>query len=148
MGSYGFPNVGTWTRLLQRSISLSGQKLWIKLELKDQLAAKEGLALINGTTVLTGIGALATYDGIQLLKLSDIRWCSSMEVHNGITSPFEEDLHTIRPQSGQLATARNIRNLLRRKQNTTVATQQRVKILIHSLYSSNPWSQQRTLLLM
>ena len=27
---------------------------------KIQLAAKEGLALINGTTVLTGIGALAT----------------------------------------------------------------------------------------
>ena len=79
---------------------------------KIQLAAKEGLALINGTTVLTGIGALATYDGIQLLKLSDIAGALSMEVHNGITSPFEEDLHSIRPQSGQLATARNIRNLL------------------------------------
>ncbi|MFR9120145.1 MAG: aromatic amino acid lyase [Streptococcus parasanguinis] len=84
------------------------------------MAAKEGLALINGTTVLTGIGALATYDGIQLLKLSDIAGALSMEVHNGITSPFEEDLHTIRPQSGQLATARNIRNLLEGSKNTTV----------------------------
>ena len=83
--------------------------------------------MINGTTVLTGIGALATYDGIQLLKLSDIAGALSMEVHNGITSPFEEDLHTIRPQSGQLATARNIRNLLEGSKNTTVATQQRVQ---------------------
>ncbi len=57
-------------------------------------------------------------------KLSDIAGALSMEVHNGITSPFEEDLHTIRPQSGQLATARNIRNLLEGSKNTTVATQQ------------------------
>ena len=107
---------------------LSGQEALDRAGIeKIQLAAKEGLALINGTTVLTGIGALATYDGIQLLKLSDIAGALSMEVHNGITSPFEEDLHTIRPQSGQLATARNIRNLLEGSKNTTVATQQRVQ---------------------
>ena len=91
------------------------------------LAAKEGLALINGTTVLTAIGALVTYDAIQLLKLSDIAGALSLEVHNGITSPFDEDLHTIRPQSGQLATARNIRNLLENSGNTTEATQDRVQ---------------------
>ena len=107
---------------------LSGQEALDRAGIeKIQLAAKEGLALINGTTVLTGIGALATYDGIQLLKLSDIAGALSMEVHNGITSPFEEDLHTIRPQSGQLATAHNIRNLLEGSKNTTVATQQRVQ---------------------
>ena len=78
---------------------LSGQEALDRAGIeKIQLAAKEGLALINGTTVLTGIGALATYDGIQLLKLS-----------------------------GQLATARNIRNLLEGSKNTTVATQQRVQ---------------------
>ena len=107
---------------------LSGQEALEKAGIeKIALAAKEGLALINGTTVLTGIGALATYDAIQLLKLSDVAGALSMEVHNGITSPFEEDLHTIRPQSGQLATARNIRNLLEGSGNTTVATQQRVQ---------------------
>ena len=77
-----------------------------------RLSAKEGLAFINGTTVLTAIGALATYDSIQLLKLSDIAGALSLEVHQGISSPFEENLHTIRPQSGQLATARNIRRLI------------------------------------
>ena len=65
---------------------LSGQEALDRAGIeKIQLAAKEGLALINGTTVLTGIGALATYDGIQLLKLSDIAGALSMEVHNGIT---------------------------------------------------------------
>ncbi len=92
-----------------------------------QLAAKEGLALINGTTVLTAIGALATYDAIQLLKLSDIAGALSLEVHNGINSPFEERLHTIRPQSGQLATARNIRNLIEGSKNISEATQNHVQ---------------------
>lgn len=107
---------------------LSGQEALDKAGIdKISLAAKEGLALINGTTVLTAIGALATYDAIQLLKLSDLAGALSLEVHNGITSPFEENLHTIRPQSGQLATARNIRNLIEGSQNTTVATQSRVQ---------------------
>lgn len=92
-----------------------------------KLDAKEGLALINGTTVLTGIGALATYDAIELLKLSDIAGALSLEVHRGISSPFEEELHTIRPQSGQLATARNIRRLIEGSELTTVATPQRVQ---------------------
>ena len=34
-----------------------------------QLDAKEGLALINGTQVLTSTGALAVYDAIELLKV-------------------------------------------------------------------------------
>lgn len=91
------------------------------------LAAKEGLALINGTTVLTAIGALTTYDAINLLKVSDIAGALSLEVHNGLTSPFEEELHLIRPQSGQLATAKNIRNLVEGSKNTGVATQKHVQ---------------------
>ncbi len=75
------------------------------------LDAKEGLALNNGTTVLTGIGALATYDAINLLKLADIAGALSMEAHRGIIDAFYEDLHQIRPHLGNLATAKNIRNL-------------------------------------
>lgn len=92
-----------------------------------QLSAKEGLAFINGTTVLTAVGALATYDSIELLKLSDIAGALSLEVHGGISSPFEEDLHTIRPQSGQLATARNIRRLIEGSGYITEATPDHVQ---------------------
>lgn len=91
------------------------------------LEAKEGLALINGTTVLTGIGALATYDAIELLKLSDIAGALSLEVHNGIITAFDEELHIIRPQSGQLATAKNIRQMLEGSTLTTPATADRVQ---------------------
>ena len=127
---------------------LSGQEALDRAGIeKIQLAAKEGLALINGTTVLTGIGALATYDGIQLLKLSDIAGALSMEVHNGITSPFEEDLHIIRPQSGQLATARNIRNLLEGSKNTLLRLNNGYKILIHFAVSLKYMEPARILLL-
>ncbi len=91
------------------------------------LEAKEGLALINGTTVLTGIGALATYDAIELLKISDIAAALSLEVHNGIINAFDEEIHIIRPHSGQLATARNIRRLLTGSTLTTPATADRVQ---------------------
>lgn len=77
-----------------------------------KLAAKEGLALINGTTILTAIGALATYDAVELLKLSDIAGALSMEAHRGIIDAFYEKLHLIRPHKGCLATAKNIRELL------------------------------------
>lgn len=75
------------------------------------LDAKEGLALNNGTSVLTAIGALATYDALQLLKLSDIAGALSLEAHRGIIDAFYEKLHTIRPHVGALATAANIRAL-------------------------------------
>lgn len=75
------------------------------------LAAKEGLALINGTTVLTAIGGLATYDAIQLLKISDIAGALSLEAHRGIIDAFYEKLHTIRPHDGNLKTAKNFREL-------------------------------------
>lgn len=77
-----------------------------------KLAAKEGLALINGTTVLTAIGALATYDAVELLKLSDIAGALSMEANRGIIDAFYEKLHLIRPHTGCLATAKNLRELL------------------------------------
>ncbi|MDO4680980.1 MAG: histidine ammonia-lyase [Aerococcus sp.] len=83
------------------------------------LESKEGLALINGTTVLTAVGALATYDAIQLAKLSDVAGALSVEAHNGLHAVFNEQLHTIRPHIGQLATAQNMRHLIAGSHYTT-----------------------------
>lgn len=91
------------------------------------LEAKEGLALINGTTVLTAVGALATYDAIGLLKLADVAGALSLEVHKGIENAFDEDLHVIRPQAGQLATARNLRSLIEGSGQTIQMNRDRVQ---------------------
>ncbi|NVP24795.1 histidine ammonia-lyase [Treponema phagedenis] len=77
-----------------------------------KLAAKEGLALINGTTVLTAIGALALYDAINLAKIADIAGAMSLESARGIIDAFYEELHVIRPHKGSLTTAKNLRELL------------------------------------
>ncbi|MDO5715603.1 MAG: histidine ammonia-lyase [Tissierellia bacterium] len=92
-----------------------------------ELEAKEGLALINGTSVLTAIGALATYDAIALAKIADIVGAMSIESHRGIIDAFYEELHVIRPHQGSLATAKNLRNLLKDSTYITHTAQLRVQ---------------------
>ena len=77
------------------------------------LQAKEGLALINGTPVLTAVGALALWEGMCLLKLSDVAAALSAEAMSGIINAYDERIHTIRPHKGQLDTAHNMRELLK-----------------------------------
>ena len=86
-----------------------------------RLVAKEGLALINGTPILTAMGTFALWDGMLLLKQSDIAAALTMEANRGIIDAFDERLHTIRPHRGQLDTAYNIRSLLK---NSTYVTHQ------------------------
>lgn len=92
-----------------------------------RLEAKEGLALINGTQVLTSIGALATYDCLNLIKLSDITASLTIEALRGITDAFDERIHVIRNHQGQITSARNLRNLLEGSTYTTKQGQLRVQ---------------------
>jgi len=75
------------------------------------LTAKEGLALINGTQVMTAVGALTVYDAINLIKTSDIAAALTMEALRGIKDAFDLRIHTIRPHKGQTVTAENILKL-------------------------------------
>jgi histidine ammonia-lyase len=77
-----------------------------------QLISKEGLALINGTQAMTGVGALAVYDSIELLKASDIVSALTLEALRGITDAYDPRIHEIRPHKGQMATAKNLLNLV------------------------------------
>ena len=84
-----------------------------------ELSAKEGLALINGTQVMTAVGALTVYDALQLIKVSDIAAALSFEAHNGVTDALDSRIHTIRPHQGQMDTARILKQLLEGSKNTT-----------------------------
>jgi histidine ammonia-lyase len=86
-----------------------------------KLVAKEGLGLINGTPILTAMGTFALWDGMLLLKQSDIAGALTIEANRGIIDAFDERLHTIRPHRGQLDTAYNMRSLLK---NSTYVTHQ------------------------
>ncbi len=76
-----------------------------------QLTSKEGLALINGTQVMTAIGALTVYDAEMAVKFSDIVSAMTLEALNGITDAFDSRVHQVRPHKGQLSSAENIRTL-------------------------------------
>ncbi len=76
------------------------------------LQAKEGLALINGTHVMAGIGALLVHDAENLLKAAQIAGAMSLEALKGTDKPFREKIHLLRPHRGQVQVARNMRLLI------------------------------------
>lgn len=91
------------------------------------LSSKEGLALINGTQVMTAIGALTVYDALNLLKLCDISAALTMEALNGVTDAFMPEIHAIRPHKGQTDTAENIRQITAGSQRVTRGGEVRVQ---------------------
>jgi len=82
-----------------------------------ELAAKEGLALINGTQVMTAIGLIALWDAMNLAKLADIASALTTEALFGITRAFDAKVHSLRNQKGQQDAADNMRKLLAGSQN-------------------------------
>jgi histidine ammonia-lyase len=77
-----------------------------------RLKSKEGLALINGTQVMTAIGALAVYDALQLAATADITASMTCEALEGIPAAFDKKIQEVRPHQGQKIVAKNLRNLL------------------------------------
>ena len=73
-----------------------------------ELMEKEGLALINGTPVMTAIAALALYDAQILIKTADIAAAMTLEAMNGIGSAFDLRVSHTRPHLGQAVVAENI----------------------------------------
>lgn len=77
-----------------------------------ELAAKEGLALINGTQIMTAIGLLAMARARNLNKVADIACATTIEALRGSERPFAAGVHELRPHTGQIRTAANLRSLL------------------------------------
>lgn len=76
------------------------------------LAEKEGLALINGTQIMTAIGALALHQACLASKAADICCATTIEALRASAKPFDVRVHELRGQRGQGITAANVRALL------------------------------------
>jgi histidine ammonia-lyase len=84
-----------------------------KLSLKPiTLKAKEGLALINGTQMMTAFAVEIIERAKRLSKLADISGAMSIEALRGSYNAFKPELHKIRPHKGQINTANNMMRLL------------------------------------
>jgi histidine ammonia-lyase len=77
-----------------------------------ELGAKEGLALLNGTQLMAGIGALAHHDALRLALTADVVGAMSLEAMLGTGAAFAEALVAARPHPGQVASAAHLRALL------------------------------------
>jgi len=73
------------------------------------LAAKEGLALNNGTQVSTAIGMLTVFDAQVLLESAELVSGLSLEANKAVRDAFDPRLHDARPLVGQCRTAARLR---------------------------------------
>jgi histidine ammonia-lyase len=75
------------------------------------LKAKEGLALINGTQVMTAVGLLAVLRAERLYKVADIIGACTLDALKGSLRAFDPDIQKVRPFPGQLAVSKNFQKL-------------------------------------
>jgi histidine ammonia-lyase len=76
------------------------------------LAAKEGLALTNGTAVMCGLGALESYRARMLSRVADLAGCLSLEALHGTAVAFDNRIQQLRPFPRQLNCAAYLRAVL------------------------------------
>jgi histidine ammonia-lyase len=77
------------------------------------LEMKEGLALLNGTHFMAGLGVLLVDEAERLARLADIAGAMSLEALMGSHAAFDWRIHALRPHPGQTAVAANLRALTR-----------------------------------
>ncbi|NHX37762.1 MULTISPECIES: histidine ammonia-lyase [Halolamina] len=76
-----------------------------------ELEPKEGLALINGTQLTTGLAALFVVDAERVLEAADVAGALTTEVTMGTTASCDAAIQEVRPHDGQCETARRIKRL-------------------------------------
>src|SRR2546430_5194393 len=110
----GLVLIGEGEAEVERQV-LPGAKALAKAKLYPlTLQSKEGLAIINGTSVMAAVGALVVNDGLRLLKDAQVAASMSSEALRGSPKPFDDRLVGLKPQPGAREVAANLRRLLRR----------------------------------
>jgi histidine ammonia-lyase len=77
-----------------------------------KLRAKEGLALINGTQVSTALGLAGLFGAEDVFAAAVVAGAMSVDALKGSDSPFDERIQQVRGQPGQIAVAREYRELI------------------------------------
>ena len=83
------------------------------------LQARDGLATINGSNVLTAMSALHIYDMERFLKQAEIAAAMSIEALLGNMKPYTSKLHELRGFKGAITSAKNIMKVIEGSDLTT-----------------------------
>ncbi|MFY9551061.1 MAG: histidine ammonia-lyase [Thermoanaerobaculia bacterium] len=77
------------------------------------LGAKEGLALINGVQMSVAVGGLALLRALHLSRVADVAGAASLDASRGSDAAFDPRIVGARPHPGAIASAANLRGLLK-----------------------------------
>jgi histidine ammonia-lyase len=106
------PLIGLGEVIYQEN-KFSGEAINQKLQWAPlTLEAKEGLALLNGTQFMSAYGVWCTIHSHRLVKLANIIGALSLDAFDGRIDPFLPQVNAIRPQHGQVKTAKDIVRVL------------------------------------
>ncbi len=100
-------------------VELGGQEMPALIALREVgleplvLEAKEGIALLNGTQLMSAIGALLLADADRLTRTASVAAAVSVEALLGTDVPFAAAYQLARPHPGQISVAAEMRHLLR-----------------------------------
>ncbi len=100
-------------------VEMGGQTLPAMMALREtgleplRLGAKEGLALLNGTQLMSALGALLAVDADRLIRTASVAAAMSVEALLGTDVAFSEAYQLVRPHPGQVEIAAELRWLLR-----------------------------------
>ncbi len=78
-----------------------------------ELEARDGLALINGSNVLTALAAIILYDAKKWMKLHDIAAAMTLEALMANMKPYDKRIHKLRGFNGSQIVAKNLNTLTR-----------------------------------
>jgi histidine ammonia-lyase len=92
---------------------MSGKEAMEKAGIRPvQLDFKEGIALNNGTQLMTAIAALTIHRAENLIETAEVAAALTMEALMGVSDALDEKIHKARPHAGQAITAKNMRELI------------------------------------
>lgn len=93
---------------------LDSEEALARFNLKPvKLGAKEGLALINGTQMMTSFASYICIEARRLNKTADVSAALSHEALKGTDKAYDLKLHNLRPYPGQITTAQNMLALIK-----------------------------------
>ncbi len=101
-----------------------------------KLSYKEGLALINGTSVMTGLASCLISDAKRLIKAHTLASCMSLEVLRGKIMPFHPAAHRQKPHPGQIRTADCVYSIL--ADSAMIVQDQEVEQWLRTMASDEP----------
>ena len=77
-----------------------------------KLGPKDGLALINGTSVMLALGCLALVEAKKIVKHADIISCLTLDAVRGTAAAFDERISQLKPQPGQVDVSSNLLKII------------------------------------